>query len=473
MNSGATDGGTITGENTAALTISGTLGQVNAYLATLTDTNGSVGGDPITVVTDDGRGASDTRTIDVTVIVAGDAPPITTVPGAQTVVQSIETKITGVSVADADAVSAAETITVKLTDGAGALAVNPGATGGGTITGGGTTALTISGTLAQINAYLATLTDSDGSVGNDTITVATDDGRGGSDAHKIGVTVTTGNAPPVTTVAGPQFFQQGDQGPIPVSVVDADAGSAGETITVALSDTSGLLSADAGAGGGGGTITGSGTTTLTISGTLAQVNADLTTLDYIANGVGTDSIDVATSDGRGGSNDQQIAVSINAPPVTTVPGAQIIDLNGGSNLTPIPSVSVADADAVSASETITVSLSDTTGLLSVDNGAGGGGTITGSGTTGLTIEGTLAQVNADLSTLAYVANGFGADSIEVVTSDGRGGSDSPTIGITVTGSKRAAGDHGGRSAALSAGRSRCNSHQRGRCRCGQRRGDRL
>ncbi len=433
VNSGATDGGTITGENTTVLTISGTLGQVNAYLATLTDTNSSVGGDPITVVTDDGRGASDTRMIGVTVIVAGDAPPITTVPGAQTVVQSIETKITGVSVADADAVSAAETITVKLTDGAGALAVNPGATGGGTITGGGTTALTISGTLAQINAYLATLTDSDGSVGNDTITVATDDGRGGSDAHKIGVTVTTGNAPPVTTVAGPQFFQQGDQGPIPVSVVDADAGSAGETITVALSDTTGLLSADAGAGGGG-TITGSGTTTLTISGTLAQVNADLSSLDYIANGVGIDSIDVATSDGRGGSNDQQIAVSINAPPVTTVPGAQIIDLNGGSNLTPIPSVSVADADAVSASETITVTLSDTTGLLSADNGAGGGGTIAGSATTGLTIEGTLTQVNADLSTLAYVANGFGADSIDVVTSDGRGGSDSRTIGITITGS---------------------------------------
>ena len=58
----------------------------------------------------------------------------------------------------------------------------------------------------------------------------------------------------------------------------------------------------------------------TISGTLAQVNADLSTLDYAANGVSTDSIDGATSDSRGGGDDHQIAVSVNATPITTVPG---------------------------------------------------------------------------------------------------------------------------------------------------------
>ena len=45
-------------------------------------------------------------------------------PGAQNVSTNEATLILGVSIADADAVSAMETITVKLTDGTGALAVN-------------------------------------------------------------------------------------------------------------------------------------------------------------------------------------------------------------------------------------------------------------------------------------------------------------------------------------------------------------
>jgi len=104
-----------------------------------------------------------------------------------------------------------------------------------------------------------------------------------------------------------------------VRVGDPDAVSAGESITVTLADTTGLLSANAGTPGGGGTIGGSGTTTLTISGTLAQVNADLSTLAYVNNSFGTDNIDISAGDGRGGSDDINIAVAINAAPVTTAP----------------------------------------------------------------------------------------------------------------------------------------------------------
>src|SRR5205085_10572037 len=104
-------------------------------------------------------------------------------------------------------------------------------------------------------------------------------------------------------------------------------------------DSIGLLSASTNVPGGDGSITGSGTAQLTLSGTLDQVNADAATLTYLGNSFGTDSIDVATSDGEGGSNDHQIAVSINAPPVTTIPGAQTIPAGVA---TPIPVVSVAD-----------------------------------------------------------------------------------------------------------------------------------
>jgi hypothetical protein len=118
------------------------------------------------------------------------------------------------------------------------------------------------------------------------------------------------------------------------------------------------------------------------------------------------------------------ATSANAPPVTTVPGAQLVQQNVAA---PISGISVVDTDAVSAAEIITVALSDTTGLLSA-SGVG----VTGAGTTRLTLSGSLAQVNADLATLSFVDSSFGSDSISVLTSDGRGGSDSHTIAVSIT-----------------------------------------
>ena len=51
----------------------------------------------------------------------------------------------------------------------------------------------------------------------------------------------------------------------------------------------GLLAASTNVGSGGGTISGSGTTLMSITGTLAQVNADLTTLTYTNSTPGPDS----------------------------------------------------------------------------------------------------------------------------------------------------------------------------------------
>ena len=54
------------------------------------------------------------------------------------------------------------------------------ATGGGTITGSGTTSLTITGSLSQVNSDLGTLSDTDGTAGSDTITVSASDSFGNS-----------------------------------------------------------------------------------------------------------------------------------------------------------------------------------------------------------------------------------------------------------------------------------------------------
>src|SRR5258705_266680 len=67
----------------------------------------------------------------------------------------------------------------------------------------------------------------------------------------------------------------------------------GETFTVTLVDTNGLLSAT------GTGITGSGTTTLTITGTLTQVNADLATLTDTDSNLAADTITLTALDSFG------------------------------------------------------------------------------------------------------------------------------------------------------------------------------
>jgi hypothetical protein len=440
---GASGGAILTGNGTQQLTISGGLGQVNAALGTLSFLSNSVGADQIDVATSDGRGGSDDHKIAISVV--ANLPPVTTAPVSE--VASIGTPLafTGadqISVADPDALSGpGENITVVLTDAAGLLSafVN-GASGGAIVTGSGTQQLTVSGGLGQVNAALATLSFLGNTGGPDQIDVATSDGRGGGDDHKIAVSVVA-NQPPVTTVpasevaskATPLAFTGADQ----ISVADPDALSGpGENITVVLTDTTGLLSAFVNGASGGAIVTGSGTQQLTISGGLGQVNAALGTLSFLSNNVGPDQIDVATSDGRGGSDDHKIAVSVlaNQPPVTTVPTSETVSKGTPFAFTGADQISVADPDALSGpGENITVVLTDTTGLLSAFvDGASGGAIVTGSGTQQLTISGGLGQVNAALGTLSFLGNNTGPDQIDVATSDGRGGSDDHKIAVTVT-----------------------------------------
>jgi hypothetical protein len=358
----------------------------------------------------------ETLTIDGTVATA--TPPTIMAPSSIVVQQGVAFAIIGVSITDPDT---GATVTASLSDGAGLLAASTNATGGGgTITGSGTGFLEIVGTLAQVNADLTTLTDTDSTLAADSIMVGASDSIGAvATSATIAVAV---NAPPVIMVPpSPVLVQQGQAFNItPVSISDADAVSAGETITVTLADANGLLSANTGTTGGGGMISNPGTTDLTISGTLAQVNADLTTLSDTDSTLAADSIAVNASDGRGGNAVQKtITIDVNAPPVITAPPSVSVDQNLGS---PVAGVSISDPDAVSGNETLTVTLTDTDGLLSANIGAtAGGGMINNSGSTDVTIIGTLAQVNADLTTLSDVDSSLSPDSIVVNADDGRGG----------------------------------------------------
>ena len=121
-----------------------------------------------------------------------------------------------------------------------------------------------------MNSDLATLQDLEAAAGSDTIHVTATDSLGNSAAPKD-VSVTTNGLPVVAAPASATVTQATATAVSGVSVSETGS-TAGETFTATVSDTHGLLSA-AGAG-----ISGSGTSSLTITGALAQVNADLATL---------------------------------------------------------------------------------------------------------------------------------------------------------------------------------------------------
>ncbi len=161
--------GGITGNGTSTLALTGTLAQINATLANATGVSYTPelnynGAAQLTFSTSDngysgsGNALLDTDSIAITVNAVNDAP-VNSVPGAQTTTPGSPKVISGISVADVDA--GALPLTMTLTETHGTVAVSTGAVGGvaaGSITGNGSAVVTLTGTVAQINATLAATT---------------------------------------------------------------------------------------------------------------------------------------------------------------------------------------------------------------------------------------------------------------------------------------------------------------------------
>ena len=298
-----------------------------------------------------------------------------------------------------------EIFTVTLTDSSGQLS----ATGA---SGNGTNILTISGSLSQVNAALATLSDTNSAVGVDNIAVnATNSLNNGAASAIIPVTV---NGPPVISVPDP-VIGVGQTAAISGVSISETGNTAGETFTVALTDTHGVLAAT------GGSFD-AATHKLTISGSLSQVNADLTTLSDTNGTAGTDNITVQATDSFNNSaTPQTVGVTVNGAPGIAGP-SQILHM---SQSDPLSGVSVSETGNT-AGETFMVTLHDGTGILS----ATGGSEITGNGSHDLTITGNLLTVNSDLATLQDAVGAAGNATVTVNVSDGFGNSATPkTIAI--------------------------------------------
>ncbi|QDT35916.1 cadherin-like domain-containing protein [Stratiformator vulcanicus] len=452
-------------DGTGDLTISGSLTDLNNTLSSLTYTgNADIVGtaaDTLTVTTNDGGNTgsggaqSDVDAVQINITAVNDAP-VNTVPGTQAVAEETATSISGISVADVDAASGTLTTQLQVSNGT----LNVSLSGSATISAGsnGSNDLTISGSLADLNATLASLiyTGNVDVVGTaaDTLTVTTNDGgnsgSGGalSDVDTVQIDVTTVNDAPVNTVPGTQSVAEETTTAISgISVSDVDAG--GGALSTRLQVGSGILNITL---SGGATISSgsNGSNDLTISGNLTDLNNTLASLTYTGNtdvtGTAADTLTVTTNDGgntgSGGaqSDVDSVQININAindAPVNTVPGTQAV---AEETTTTISGISVSDVDA--GGGTLNTRLQVSNGILNVT--LSGSATITAGadGTGDLTIAGNLADLNATLGSLTYTGDinvvGAAADSLTVTTTDGgntgTGGvlSDADTVQIDIT-----------------------------------------
>jgi hypothetical protein len=229
------------------------------------------------------------------------------------------------------------------------------------------------------------------------------------------------------TLPSPQTVTAGTTHAIAgVSISDAWATSATGAMTVNVwdDDGDGTIAVPGHAASG----------SLTISGTLAQINAGLAGLSFIAGSTsGSDGITVDAWNQAGVEKTQTISITISpastispADPIITAPASE--SATTGSTIA-ITGVSVNDVFAATNPGTMVLNLNAGSGTFGLIDPVGAA--ITGVGTDAVTVDGTLAQINADLVNLSYRASAS-SGSIGVNVWDQAGLDSTATIGVTVS-----------------------------------------
>jgi hypothetical protein len=435
-----------------------TLAEWQAALRAVTYTNSSeapaTATRTVTFTVHDGTDSSIGSTRTITVTSVNDAP-IVTAPASLTVTEDVAHNLTGFSFADADAGSASVTVTFSVT--AGTLSATSG--GGVTASGSGTSTLTLVGSVADLNAFIAaanvaflTATNSTADV---TLTTAINDGgntgSGGAQTDSATTTlqVDSVNDAPTITAPGSIVVTEDVASPLTgLSFADVDAGSA--SVTVTLSVGSGTLAASSGAGV---TVGGSGTSTLTLAGSIADLNAFIaassisftTATNATSSVVLTVLINDGGNTGSGGAQTATTTVTltvtaVNDAPVNVVPSAQATPQDSPLVFSVANSNAISISDVDAGSNPVRVTLTATHGSISLVQTTGLS-FVTGDGLadTTMTFEGTITHINAALEGLVFQPSPAynGPAALQITTNDlgntGTGGAltDVDTIDIEV------------------------------------------
>jgi Bacterial Ig domain len=350
--------------------------------------NGGVDLDPI----------ARSMTIDVTAV--NDAPGIVA-PAALTVVGNTATPLTGISFTDVD--SAAGNVSATFAVPRGQLGAS---SGGGVTIAGSATSLTLTGTVANVNAFISggglsyTTANFDPNPVSLTVTI-NDQGNTGSGGPlssgplAVVLNVNVINQPPVNTLPAPVTAVEDTPITITgISVVDPE----GDPTTVQLAVANGVLTVDL-AGGASLSAGANGSASMTLSGTQAQINAALATLGYQAgsNFNGADSVTVRSTDGWGAVTASSLAINVtpvNDAPTATITASHYTVLEQTTLALQGTGMSIADVDA--GNGTVTAQLAVGEGVLNIWAGSNAV-VVAGSGTGVVTLSGTVAQINALLA----------------------------------------------------------------------------
>ncbi|WP_206733487.1 hypothetical protein, partial [Bradyrhizobium guangzhouense] len=195
--------------------------------------------------------ASASATIDITAV--NDAP-VASVPGgpySATEQTSLDLKNTGLSVGDVDSLGGSETVTLSVTE--GTLTVAAG-TSGATVSNSGTSTVTITGTISEINALLNSdassavsyIDGSDNPSASATLTLGINDngntgtGSAQSGSASVAIDITAVNDAPTASAPGTHYgaTEQVDLSlkGTGLSVGDVDGGSGIETVTLSVGE---------------------------------------------------------------------------------------------------------------------------------------------------------------------------------------------------------------------------------------------
>jgi parallel beta-helix repeat protein len=383
-------------------------------------------------------------------VAAPNNAPVNTVPGTQTVAEDSTLAFTGgatISVNDADGNLASTRLTIT----SGVLLVS--LAGGATVTSGanGSSALTLSGSQAQINAALATLTYQPPTnfAGNRTLTVLSTDGLGATDSDSVTITVTAVNDAPVLDNSGTMTLPTIDEDNINntgrlVSEIIASAG--GNRITdVDAGAVEGIAITSLNSGNGTWQFSTDGGTSWNAVGAVSDTSALLLRaadrLRFVPDRENADSASVSFRawDQASGSTGTKVDASVNGGTtafstatenasitVTAVNDAPVLDTGGTTTLTTI------NEDAVNNSGNTVAEIIASAGgdrIADVDNGAVEGISLeslnAGNGTWQYSLDdgGTWSDVGAvsNLSALLlraedrlrFVPNGENADAASV------------------------------------------------------------
>ena len=369
----------------------------------------------VTVTVNDGGLTSNTATTTINVTAVDDAP-VNTLPASFSASEDTPLALTGLSVADVDAGTGAVSVTLSVSSGS----LNAAAVGGVTVTGSGTPSLTLSGSVAAINAYLASASapvftqspaDFNGSV---SLTMTTNDGGNtGTGGPLTDTDTSTIVIAPVADIAADTAATSEDV-PVTLAVLANDSFE-NPARTITAIDGSPVTA------GGAAVTVANGSVRLNADGMLTYTPA----ADF--NGV-TSFTYTVTSGGVTETAGVSVTVTpVNDAPVNTVPGTQSVAEDTPLAFTNGVSVRVADIDG----DLLTTTLTIANGTATV--ATGGGAAITGNGGATVVISGTAAQINAALAGLIYrnTPDFNGAAQIVVQTSDGAA-TDTDSIALQIT-----------------------------------------